>query len=258
MNDSCPVANPSTNELKPRAPRRRTWIGFLWRWFFRTCSALIVAAVSFAVLAWILGNTPVNRDFQHASAENGIEILVINNGVHADLVLPVNEPSFRWLDRFMQSDFPNFDPENGYAIFGWGNRQFYMETRTWDDLKISNVLYAFVGMGDTVVHVELCRDLNWATHRSRRIRISPDQFKRLSAHLLASFKTQSNGELMPIPGRHYGNVDAFYDGMGHYHLFRTCNVWAGSGLAKAGVRVGYWTLTPELLFTCLPDPPEKD
>ncbi len=214
-----------------------------------------MAGLCFASMAWILGNTPVNRDFQHASIENGIEILVINNGVHADLVLPLNEPSFPWRDRLKEADFPIFDPENRYAIFGWGNRQFYMETRTWDDIKISNVMYAFAGMGDTVVHVELCRDLAWATQRSRLIRLSPDQFQRLSEHLLSTFHKQANGELSPIPDRHYGNSDAFYVGLGHYHLFRTCNVWAGSGLAKAGVRVGYWTLTPGLLFACLPEPP---
>ncbi|MFY7877715.1 MAG: DUF2459 domain-containing protein, partial [Pirellula sp.] len=39
---------------------------------------------------------------------------------------------------------------------------------------------------------------------------------------------------------------------GSYHLFRTCNVWAGAGLKKAGIRVGYWTVTPGLLFACLP------
>lgn len=246
----------STNHLKPKPLKRKTWLGFLWRWTFRTCLVSILAGLCFASTAWILGNTPVNRDFQHASIENGIEILVINNGVHADLVLPINEPSFPWRDRFKETDFPNFDPENRYAIFGWGNRQFYMETRTWDDIKISNVLYAFAGMGDTVVHVELCQDLAWATQRSRRIRLSPDQFQRLSEHLLSTFRKQANGELSPIPDRHYGNADAFYEGLGHYHLFRTCNVWAGSGLAKAGVRVGCWTLTPGLLFACLPEPPE--
>jgi uncharacterized protein (TIGR02117 family) len=202
-----------------------------------------------------LGNAPINRDFRHASVEDGVEILVVNNGVHADLVLPLDAPSFRWRDRLNQVDFPSFDPDNRFVIFGWGNRQFYMETRTWDDIKISNVLYAFAGMGDTVVHVELCRDLAWATQRSRKIRLSPEQFKRLCEHLIASFRTQANGQLIPVPGQHYGNADAFYEGTGRYHLFRTCNVWAGAGLAKAGVRVGYWTLTPGLLFACLPEPP---
>jgi len=215
----------------------------------------LAAVLCFAVVAWILGNTPVNSSFRHAGIEDGIDILVVDNGVHVDLVIPIDEPKFRWLDRIQATDFLAFDPRYRYAIIGWGNRQFYMETETWNELKISNVLYAFAGMGDTVVHVDLVGDLSWFKEGSRRIRLSPVQFQRLSEYLLSSFKTDAAGALIPVPNRHYRNTDAFYEGTGHYHLFRTCNVWAGSALAKAGVRVGYWTLTPGLLFACLPDPP---
>ena len=51
---------------------------------------MIAGILCFAAAAWILGNTPVNQAFRHADAENGIEILVINNGVHVDLVLPID------------------------------------------------------------------------------------------------------------------------------------------------------------------------
>ncbi len=236
--------------------KRKSWFGFFWRWGKRACGLLIAGIVCFATAAWILGNTPVNQAYRHADVNNGIEILVINNGVHVDLVLPIDEPEFRWLDRFQLTDFRTIDAGNRYAIFGWGNRQFYMETETWDDLKISNVLYAFAGLGETVVHVDLCADLSWFSKNSRKIRLSSEQYKRLCEYLLSSFQTEAGGELIPVPNRHYSNSDAFYEGTGHYHLFRTCNVWAGDGLAKAGVRVGYWTLTPGLLFACLPDPPE--
>ena len=253
MNDSA-EANASelvSTKQKPRV--RKTWLRWLRRWIVRTFGIGLMSVLIFVAAAWILGNTPVNRSFQHAGAKDGIDILVINNGVHADLVIPIDETAFRWSDRFRSDDFRSFDTRYRYAVFGWGNRQFYMETETWDDLKISNVLFAFVGLGDTVVHVDLAEDLNWFSKSSRKIRLSPEQFKRLSQYLLSSFKTQSNGALIPIPDRHYRETDAFYEGTGHYNLFRTCNVWAGGGLAKAGVRVGYWTLTPGLLFACLPE-----
>lgn len=233
---------------------RRTWLSWIRRWLVRTIGVVLLSSICFAAAAWVLGNTPVNRSFQHANAAEGIDILITDNGVHVDLVVPIDEPTFRWLDRFQASDFRSFDPSFRYAVFGWGNRQFYMETETWDDLKVSNVLFAFAGLGDTVVHVDLATDLKWFAKGSRKIRLSPAQFKQLSQYLLSSFKTQSNGALTPIANRHYRSSDAFYEGTGHYNLFRTCNVWAGGGLAKAGVRVGYWTLTPGLLFACLPPP----
>jgi uncharacterized protein (TIGR02117 family) len=107
------------------------------------------------------------------------------------------------------------------------------------------------------VHVDLCGELNWFADGGRKIRLSREQFNKLSEYLLSSFETDASGRLIPIPERHYRNTDAFYEGTGHYNLFRTCNVWAGDGLAKAGVRVGYWTLTPGLVFACLPEPPPE-
>ena len=246
-----------TTKIVSTVAKRKSWFGIAWRWSKRVFGFLIASVLCFAAAAWILGNTPVNQAFRHADAENGIDILVINNGVHVDLVLPIDEPIYRWHDRFQSTDFQSFDASYRYALFGWGNRQFYMETETWNDLKISNVLYAFAGFGDTVVHVDLCADLSWFSKKSRKIRLSPEQFKRLCDYLMSSFQTKPDGTLIPVPNRHYSNSDAFYEGTGHYHLFRTCNVWAGNGLAKSGVRVGYWTLTPGLLFACLPDPPPE-
>jgi len=213
------------------------------------CVALAIAL--FISVAILLGNTPINTDFQDAGAD-GIEILVLNNGIHADLVLPIDEKRFRWLDHFKETDFREMDSRHRYAIFGWGDRQFYMESRTWDDLKLSNVLKAFAGLGTTVVHVSLTEDLNWPKDRSRSIRITPEQFERLSLYLLDTFERKESGALVLIPDAGYHNQDAFYEAKGHYHLLRTCNVWAGSALAQAGIRVGYWTLTPQLLFRCLP------
>jgi uncharacterized protein (TIGR02117 family) len=221
------------------------------RWLLRSAALITLAILLFVAAAILLGNTPVNTDFQDAGAE-GIEILVLNNGVHADLVLPIDNTRFRWLDHFMETDFRAMNSGHRYAIFGWGDRQFYMETRTWDDLKVSNVVKAFAGLGKTVVHVSLTEDLNWPKDRSRSIRITPDQFERLCRRLLETFERKESGALVLIPQAGYHEQDAFYEARGSYHLFRTCNVWAGDALAQAGVRVGFWTLTPQLLFRCLP------
>ena len=218
--------------------------------------AFLLVAILFASVAWILGNTPRNTSFQHAGEETAIEIMVVDNGVHVDLVIPIDDPNFRWLDRLQPTDFIAFDEKYRYAMFGWGNRQFYMETRTWADMKISNVLYAFAGLGDTVVHVDLCGDLTWFGDSGKKIRLSREQFSKLSEYLLNSFKKDADGRVIPIRDRHYHSRDAFYEGTGQYNLLRTCNVWAGDGLSKAGVRVGWWTLTPGLVFACLPESPK--
>jgi uncharacterized protein (TIGR02117 family) len=247
---------PAKSEV-PRSHARtkpNTWIRFLRRWLFRFIGLFVLFIILFALAAWILGNVPINQEFTHAE-EDGIDILLINNGVHVDLVLPIHEKEFSWMDYLMPLDFPAFNERYQYAAFGWGNRQFYMETQTWDDLKISNVLFAFAGLGETVVHVELLEDMDWQETKSRKIRLSPNQFNRLCQFVSKTFKHNAEGSLVPIPNAHYHHRDAFYEATGQYHLFRTCNVWIGSALAHSGVRVGYWTLTPDLLFACLPSPP---
>ena len=247
---------PTISETSPLPTRsnRRTWFRFLIRWTFRSVGILVLLFILFAGTAWILGNMPINQDFKHAG-EDGIDILLVNNGVHVDLVLPIDEKKFTWMEHLKPADFPAFDARYKFGMFGWGNRQFYMETQTWDDLKVSNVLFAFAGLGETVVHVELLQDLGWDETKSRRIRLSPKQFQRLCQFVSRTFQHHANGNLLPIANAHYHQRDAFYEASGHYHLFRTCNVWVGSALAHSGVRVGRWTLTPDLLFACLPTPP---
>jgi uncharacterized protein (TIGR02117 family) len=242
----------SVNSEGPSVPpKKRTWLGWLRRWTVRCLIVLIFGFLGFIGAAWGLGHLAVNRGFEHAG-EDGIEILVSNNGVHVDLVIPLDDPHYPWLDKIRPEHFGAYESNLRYGIIGWGNREFYMQTPTWDDLKLSTVLVAFAGLGRTVVHVSLTDNIDWPKEQSRKIRITPEQFRRLNEFLLGTFKQQANGQLVPIEGAHYRSTDAFYEANGNYHLFRTCNVWAGSALARTGVRVGYWTLTPDLLFACLP------
>lgn len=233
---------------KSKLSLRRRLIRWLVRIFL-----LIVAAIGFYALSvWVLGRVPVNRDFEHADSE-GVEILLINNGVHADLVVPLNHTSFPMMRYLEDCKFGVERDMFEYAIIGWGSRKFYLETETWDDLRVSTVCYALSGFDQTTVHVRLISGMDWPKDASRKIRISPDQFAKLGVHIVSSFRLDSVGKGIPIAGANYRNDDAFLEGQGNYNLFRTCNVWVGEGLEKAGVRVGVWTVTPKALFASLPD-----
>jgi uncharacterized protein (TIGR02117 family) len=200
----------------------------------------------------VLGRIPVNRDFEHADL-NGVEILLINNGVHADLVVPLNHASFPMMQYLEHGKFMVQRDTFEYAIIGWGSRKFYLETETWDDLRVSTVGYALSGFDRTTVHVQLLSGMGWPMDATRKIRIRPDQFAKLGEHIASSFRLANDGKGIPIAGARYRNDDAFFEGQGNYNLFRTCNVWVGEGLKKAGVRVGVWTVTPNALFASLPE-----
>jgi uncharacterized protein (TIGR02117 family) len=71
--------------------------------------------------------------------------------------------------------------------------------------------------------------------------LSREEYRRLVAYLRASFRYDSEGRTIPVPGRGYGPSDAFYEAVGPYTARLTCNEWTGRALRRAGVRTGVWT-----------------
>jgi uncharacterized protein (TIGR02117 family) len=176
-----------------------------------------------------------NRDWKPPA--QGVTIYVIDNGIHTDLVLPVSVEGVEWGDLIRPEHLA--DPGRAAAshlAFGWGDRDFYLNTPTWWDVNPIRIGRAFVGAGATVMHVSHIAAPQPGPN-ARAIVLRPEEYRRLAAFLRNTF-----GEGPPVRG--YGAADAFYVARGGYSLFRTCNAWTGEALATAGVRVGKWTPFP--------------
>lgn len=263
MSDSLDL-NPKTertentsSESQAAKPLRnkRTWLQRLSRWGIRTISVLVSLPLLYILFAIILGSITVNTSFRQTPG--GIEIAILNNGVHCDIAVPLQSAQFSW-NEFLNSSasLSDLKPDE-YALIGWGNRRFYIETRTWEDIKITNTLAALTGLGETVVHVDYVKQLPASSSNCRRIRISTDQYRQLCDSLQKSFRRKVDQQVLRIPGVSYRNSDAFYEGTGNYHLFNTCNVWSGRNLQAAGIRTGWWTPFSFSLFQSLPEEPEQ-
>jgi uncharacterized protein (TIGR02117 family) len=134
------------------------------------------------------------------------------------------------------------DPRYGaasYVAIGFGNRDFYLNTPTWSDLSLKTAAAAAVGGGPSLMHVDHDHDPQPLDYQ-RPIRLSPDQYRRLTRYLLGSFDYRE-GQWMPLIGRGYGPSDVFYESRKAYNFTRTCNEWTGEALRAAGVRTGAWT-----------------
>lgn len=238
----------STEPAVSRKPKRN----FFWRWTKRIALSLLTLAILYLLAAQTLCRIPTNREF--VESKDGIEIAVLSNGIHVDIALPLRNEHFNWTDYLRRRDFVSYDEQTETACFGWGERTFYLETPTWWDIKPSNALRAFCGAGRSVMHVALLPGYPIPSDSCRCIKLSPAQYKKLCAEILATMKTTESGKLIPIQDAHFHASDAFYEAKGHYHLFHTCNAWAGDSLRASGVRVGLWTPTPGGVFACLPDP----
>jgi len=217
----------------------------------------VLAVIGFYCIAILVGMIPVNSDFEET--EDGVEIFVFSGAFHSDLILPIDNSIVDWRTRFKESDFKSSATWATHVAFGWGDKGFYINTPSWTDLKFSTAANALLMPSDTVMHVSktsrpVVRD---ATHldgdeNTGRIVISKVQYESLVDFISQSFQKNDSGSLQPIAGESYGSADAFYQGAGSYHAFRTCNCWVGGGLASAGVKTGWFTPLPKTVFYHLP------
>lgn len=131
------------------------------------------------------------------------------------------------------TDLPDPTRAGRWLIFGWGERDFYLNTPHWSDVRAGTVLRAATGSDRVLMHVDHLGRL-WNGPDLRPVRVTPAQYRALAAAIAADF----------APGaaiRGYGADDVFYPARGHYSLTHTCNEWTGAKLRSIGVRVGIWT-----------------
>ncbi|WP_233503420.1 TIGR02117 family protein [Sphingomonas psychrotolerans] len=205
------------------------------RWTWKLSLALGVAMLCYLAAGLVGSAIPANRGWKPSA--QGVTVYVIDNGIHTDLVLPVSAEGVAWDDLIRPEHLA--DPARAAAshlAFGWGDRDFYLNTPTWWDVNPLRVARAMAGAGETVMHVSHIAEPQIGPD-AKAITLSPEEYRRLAAFLRGTF-----GE--GAPARGYGAADAFYGARGGYSLFRTCNAWTGEALRAAGVRAGIWTPFP--------------
>ena len=183
----------------------------------------------YLLAAAVFGHIPANPNWREPDArESGaITIFVQSNGVHTGVVLPAGLGTWR--------------------AYGWGDRDFYLDTPRWQDIRPGTALSALVGSGDTLVHVDdlddFLPDENW-----RPLRLRAHEYARLRAYIGATLRPGPS-----ISG--YTARDRFYPARGRYSALVTCNVWTGRAIRAAGVRTGIWTPFADDVMRWVPPPP---
>ena len=217
--------------VKARRRRRKARSGKrrIGRWLLL---ALLAIPALYLLGALVGGLVPVNRDW--TEPDEGIAIFVADNGIHADLVLPVRAAGLDW-DRFVdRSDARAAPVDARWIAFGMGEREIYLNTPTWADLKARTAVRALT-RGERIMHVQWVRD---PTYSARVITLRPEEYRRLFAAIRAGFR---DNRAQLVPGRGYHDGDAFYLGVGKSSAINTCNQWAANVLRIAGVKAPLWS-----------------
>jgi len=202
-------------------------------------AALALGAIpALYLLAALVGSlVPVNRGWVEAGeSDRSVTIYLADNGIHADIVMPVEAHGLDWKPFVPPTDFAAADPNSRWIAFGSGEERVYLETPRWRDIKPKTVWSALTG-GKRVMHVEWVGDRRYA---AREIRLRPHEYRRLWAAIRADFVLSADGRPRHIDAPGYGCCDAFYRATGKASAVRTCNSWAANRLRLAGVKTSLW------------------
>jgi uncharacterized protein (TIGR02117 family) len=211
--------------------RRKSKAG---RWVGRALTALLAVPALYLVAALVGSLVPVNRGW--TEPERGTTIYIADNGIHADIIMPIEAQGLDWRPLIPTSDFAAVDPDAGWIAFGSGEKRVYLDTPTWWDITPRTIWASVVG-GDRVMHVEYVPSPAYAV---REIRLRPEEYRRLWAAIRADFALDAHGRPQRIDRRGYGQADAFYRTTGKANAIRTCNAVAARWLALAGVETSVW------------------
>jgi uncharacterized protein (TIGR02117 family) len=220
--------------------RLKSTLKFTGRFIFGIFAFLIV----YILVTLALSNITVNSEPEKSE---DVSIFINSNGVHTDIVVPIKNEIKDWSKDILFTHTKAKDSLMKYVAFGWGDKGFYLDTPEWSDLKASTAAKAAFYLGTSAMHTQFYRDLK-EDEDCVKITISRKDYESLVKYITESFQLDDNKRIQWIQNHSYGKYDAFYEGVGSYSLFYTCNTWANNALKAANQRAAVWTTYDEGIF----------
>ena len=206
------------------------------RFFKYAVMALLLIVAGYCGAAVIGSALPRNAAWQ--AAERGITVYVVTNGVHTGLILPASAAGEDLSLIFRPTDLPDPQDAGNWLLFGWGDREFYLNTPAWSDVRIGTAVAALMGSGQTLLHVDHLQSPS-AVNDPRPVMLTPTAYRNLVKAITATLAFGPDRKPRAIAG--YDRLDVYYEARGRYSAFTTCNVWTSDMLTAAEVRTGWWT-----------------
>lgn len=201
--------------------------------------SILVLLCCYFFIAIFYSVQPVNPVFEECK-KDAVEIYLLSNGVHTDVVLPIRNEIKDWSNFVSPSHTRSGSPDTRFVAFGWGDKGFYLQTKTWADLKLSTALKALFFLSSTAMHVSYYYQPK-ESERCKKLCISKAQYRLLVGFVDNSFRKNAAHESIRIGTASYFMNDAFYEAKGTYSLFYTCNTWTNQAIKHAGMKACVWT-----------------
>lgn len=200
----------------------------------------------YVIMAFSLSKITIAKE---ENTKPEVEIFILTNGVHTDIVMPVKNDQIDWSKQIQYKNTKAADSTYKYIAMGWGDKGFYLETPEWSDLKASVAFKAATGLSTTAIHATYYKQMRLG-EECKSMMISKEQYDLLINYINNSFQKDASGNYLPIKtDANYSKTDAFYEANGSYSMLHTCNTWANSGLKACGQKSCFWTATDSGIFS---------
>lgn len=202
--------------------------------------------ILYVLIAWGCSfiTIPGEKDPQRGE----VEIYLLTNGVHTDIVMPVRSDLVDWSQIFPFDNTNSKRSDLQFIAAGWGDKGFYMEIPEWSDLTLRIALRAALGLDSSALHITYYRQMI-EDRDCVKVPISKDQYQRLITYIMNSRQTDEAGNSLYIEtDAQYGANDSFYEAKRRYRFYYTCNTWANNALKYSGQKGALWTLDYQGIF----------
>ena len=177
--------------------------------------------------AFLLSFFPIQNNYQIKKEKN---VYIIYDNVHSDIVFNIKNISDKWI-----KNLPILkNKKKGYIAFGWGDKETYLNTPTWNKIKISTSFKALFINTPSLMHITYYPSINCFIG-VKPIKVSNNQSKKIKKSIFKSFNFKEKFY------KGYGYNDLFYDSPYKYNFIYTCNTWTGDILRDANILMSYWT-----------------
>ncbi len=223
-------------------------------WILKLILGIVVFLLLWIIAAFIFPRIKINKDFVSCQGNDCVTMYVRSNGMHTDVVFPVQDKERDWRNLFPIDQYEGVDSSFTYIAIGWGDKGFYLDTPTWADLKVSTALKATVGASGSAMHiVYLPSPPSTVGEYGKQLHISREQYRKMLDYIDAAFVKNGQGQVILIPHPDYDINDHYYEAKGSYSIFKTCNVWTSKCLKTGGITNGIWAPTAASVMLGLPD-----
>lgn len=166
-------------------------------------------------------------------------ICIINDGMHINIVIPVKNDLVNWEEFINISDLGKDAIANyKYLTFGWGDRDFYIQTPTLAEFNLITASKALFLPTPSTILVQGFSEIP-RYQETKCVKVTQTDYLQLIQFIQKTFQLNSQNEPIRIANGHSSN-SGFYAANGNYSIGKTCNNWVAEALKKANVDTPLW------------------